>query len=287
MILNPLDTRAGKIMNVDIKAIQTAIIDEELTIRNGKNVNVLAITEGDLAVMKLPIFIGEDIVIDIRSMLRPKDKSVTNIIALDRMLVSASLMDESMDNLDKFKEFYIKSLQVVIGERVRRTLMLTVDDVKYLNNLVCIYGLSQFTEYSLEEKVHISKNFLIGESVDSDMLTKAISSTVEDIDNFDDIFTVLRKLTVISTRLQKLDRDVLVGALSPIVFGDSVAFLLAGLETPALWMAIIYNHTEERIYSKTMLANIMKNFKDLVKLDTNMKLVKRINKERAFDFGNL
>jgi len=288
MILNPLDTRAGQLMNVDLKALRVAMIDEELVVRKGKNANVLAITEGDgLSVMRLPIFVGDDIVIDIRQMLRAEDKKVTNYIALDRMLISASLMDESVENLDKFKAFYIKSLQVVIGERVRRALMLTLEDLKYLNNLLCIYGLSQYVEYTLEEKVQISKNFLIGEAVDADLLTKAISASVGDIESFDDIFTVLNSLNTISSRLKKLDRDVLIGTLTPIVFGDSVAFLLAGIESPALWMAIIYNHTQERIYSKTQLVNIMKNYKDLVNLDVNMKLVKRLTKERSFNFDNL
>jgi len=288
MILNPIESRVGSLMNVDFNALRTAIIDEELFVTKGLNSNILSITEGDdLPVLKLPVIVSGDIVIDIRSSIRAKDKKITNQIALDRLTTAATMMDLSIDNLDKFKGFYVRSIQMIVGERVRRSLVLTVEDVKYLNNLLCIYALSQFVDYSLEEKVQISKNFIIGEQVDTDILVKSISASSGDVVSLEDVFAVLKYTDTISTRLKKLDRDVLTGIMSSIVFGDSVPFLLAGLEVPSLWIALIHTHTTERIYSKTILTKIVKDYSKTIKLDDHMKLVKRAIKEIPFNYTEI
>jgi len=272
---NPLDTDLIKLSQPDVRMIREIILGEderEVLIRG----DITMIIGSDVPRILVPIIVDDTVVLDMRGVVDEQGKTL-NRLEYDLRINAAMFLAYSLKDDNKYKKLYIRSMQVVIGGRIRKELMLDLSDLMYLNNVIAIYAFMQYGNYTVENAMDIYEKYLVGQAVDKDELYKVIDE-VGGLETVDQMMMVLQQLDGASNRLKKISKEVLYSSLSGSVNNSATVYLLVGIEQPYLYLSLIYTYLSNTMYKKTYFSMVLENMKKLLDLKDNMKKMEKIIK---------
>lgn len=274
-MINPLDTDIIGLDAPDVKKIRELILgeDENEVLTKG---DIIYIVGGTIPRILCPIIIDDAVVVDMRSVYSP-DGKILNKLEYEIRLDTARMVSYSIEDDSKFKEFYIKTLQIIIGGKLRKELVLDTNDLMYLNNVVAIYGVMQYGKYDVMNALDIYPKYLIGLPVDKDNLKEVIAD-VGGLETIEQMIEVINKLDNVSNRLKKVNKEVLFSAVTTTVFSGAAINLLVGIEIPYVLVALVYTYTNNRLYEKSQFSSMISFNTKLLDLKDNIKKLDRILK---------
>ena len=278
MLNNPMNSSITKNIKIDELSIRKWIMDGNVSYDiNGRNKKIVIIVgksniEKELDNLKLPAVIDDAIVIDLRENCKDKrDAERLEDFILTRTdfknkLVTGFLVDEGCSSLDEYRSVYVKTIQSVVGGNLKTILSLDVNDMNTINGLLALMAVNVIaTGRDLDTRIAIAQNLTIGEPIHNNKYERILNG--RELYNIDDLVEILKDLEGVSIRVRKITKDVFYSVIGGSVFLKHRLNAIAGMEVPAVWLALVNTYTTDRLYAKSQLFYRIDAIKKMVQLE--------------------
>lgn len=294
MLITPQETTLGSLSVYDKTRLREALLgngDISYGI-NGKHtfriITGRTHLEEELPVFSYPYLLDNNIIIDERPYTKDKTKyelsEVLNLrLPFDIPLVSGILLDKG--DLGEFRQFYIKTMQILIGGKLKNTLNLSVADSLILNNIIAVYATNIISDYNnIDACVGVAQANVIGETLHENDIKEYIGG--QPLNNIHDLCVILSGIEDGSRNLRAINPEVVNDAVGSLVFQTHRLALLIGIESPYSLLSIIFSYLDNPLYKKTGIVFSLGIFKSALGIDqfnTKMKtLLKHYKVDNLF-----
>jgi len=233
----------------------------------GKNEDEKSILPFIIPVVYTAVTGKKFIFIDIRTMVKHRldgidnlDDMIQNRVAFDSMLKYVKILMNKFDAEEILLDFKIKLIKIwsgSISSHITQNFRANQDDSMNFRILLAYYGACLVGIGDKEERLIFAAKCTLGVNKINDLERLIGDNDIENI-NVDGFMEFIDKI-LYGTRLSNITKDTFIITATTIVFGlDLRKLMTASLEDPALFVIILNNVLNNRIYNKTSLSNILK-----------------------------
>jgi len=284
MIIIPQDTTLGSLTYYDQNKLTSILIqsgDISYGLKGNKTFKIITgkdSTEEELPIFNYPYLINENILIDERPFVKDKTKyeleEMLNLrLPFETPLLSGILIDK--EDINEFRQFYIKLIQILVGGRLKNILNLSISDSTILNNILSIYATNIITDYNnIDAVIGVAQNNVIGETIHENDLKAYVNNLT--LNSIPDVCYVLSKIGDLSRTANNITPEIIYDAVGSLVFNSHRLPLLVGLESPYTMLAITYTYLTNSLYNKTGIVfsiNIFKNALNIQQFEVKIKTI--------------
>lgn len=274
MIKLPQETTLGSLIMYDEHMLRSELLGSDLTygVRPKRGISIITgrnVIEKELPVFHYPYKIDDKTIIDLRPYVKNTEKfeleEIINLrLSFGIPLLSGILVDNN--EIDMFKQFYIKVIQILVGGRLKNALNLSISDSLVLNNILAVYATNMVTDYDrIDACIGVAQMNTIGEKLHENDLKTYINGV--NMDSIAKVCEVLSGIEDCSKTLRSVTQEVVNDAVGGVVFGTHRLPLLIGLESPYTLIPIVYTYLNNPLYKKTGIVFSVGTFKSALKVD--------------------
>ena len=220
------------------------------------------------------------IFVDIRTMVKHRITDIENLedmiqnkVAFESMMLYVKLLMKKFNDENisiDFKVNLIKIWAACISSHITQNFRANQDDSMIFRMLLAYYGGCLVGIEGKEERTIFASKCTLGINKINFVEKIIDGNDIEEI-NIEGFMSFIDKI-MFGSRLSSITRDTFLITATTIVFGLDLRKLMTGsLEDPGLFVVVLNNVLNNRIYNKTSLANILKyqqrnlNIQDFIK----------------------